>query len=159
MYLCGYPDQNKPGPFDKPDSIIFVSDIEQLEDNYEGKKGHFLIKIVSGESIHFKSDSIPEKEIWVQAVNAFREHYKGMKSSEEDTRESHKEEIDLKVLTRIMEEQETLLSTGQPSPNDYRIDLALKAKKLYSTIHNMSTEVQKHHVQLGFVKKTSGRVE
>lgn len=96
---------------DQPEAVLIVTDIQSLEDNYDGKKGHFRLVIKGGEGIHFKCDSAPEKDKWVASIRGLMEIYKGVKVVDlEDTRVSHKEEIDIRILAIIMDEQEGKLS-------------------------------------------------
>lgn len=87
--------------------MIVVTDIHSIEDNYEGKKGHFRLVIKGGEGIHFKCDNVTEKEKWVASLKGLLEIYKGIRVLDwEDNRVSHKEEIDVRILAIIMDEQE-----------------------------------------------------
>lgn len=64
--------------------------------------------IKGGEGIHFKCDSVADKEKWVASIRGLLEIYKGIKIIDwEDARDSHKEEIDVRVLAIIMDEQES----------------------------------------------------
>lgn len=87
-----------------------VTDIQSLEDNFEGKKGHFRLVIKGGEGIHFKCDNVAEKDKWLVSLKGLMELFKGVKILDwEDNRTSHKEEIDVRVLAIIMDEQESSL--------------------------------------------------
>lgn len=92
--------------YDKPEAVVFITEIKELVDDLEGKKNHFLLKLEK-ESIHLKCDDTREKERWVSAINRLRNIYQGKKIFDwEDDRRSHKDEIDIRVMNVIMDEQE-----------------------------------------------------
>ncbi len=65
-----------------------------------------MIKM-DNESIHMKCDKADEKDRWVESITGLMNIYKGKKIFDwEDDRRSHKEEIDVRVLNIIMDEQE-----------------------------------------------------
>lgn len=85
---------------------MFITEIKELVDNYEGKKSHFLLKL-ENETVHLKCDEAAEKDRWVQAITRLRTIYQGKKVFDfEDDRKSHKDEIDVRILNMIMDEQE-----------------------------------------------------
>lgn len=86
-----------------------VTDIKEIVNNLEGKKTHFLLKL-EGENIHMKCDDTKEKDKWIDCLNGLREIYKGKKMLDwDDERKSHKEEIDLRLVNLIIDEQESSL--------------------------------------------------
>ena len=92
---------------DRPESVIFINQIKDIEDNYGGKKSHFLLKL-DQENIHMKCDENSEKEKWVTSIRKLMEIYKGKKILDwDDDKRSHKEEIDIRVVNIIMDEQES----------------------------------------------------
>ena len=57
-----------------------------------------------------KCDEASEKEKWVTSIRKLMEIYKGKKILDwDDDRRSHKEEIDIRVVNIIMDEQESSL--------------------------------------------------
>lgn len=86
-----------------------VTDIKEIVNNLEGKKTHFLLKL-EGENIHMKCDDTKEKEKWIDSLNGLREIYRGKKVLDwDDERKSHKDEIDLRLVNLIIDEQESSL--------------------------------------------------
>ena len=77
-FLVHYADKKKPGLYDKPESVIFVNEIKEIVDNYEGKKSHFYLKM-ENEGIHMKCDEQKEKERWVESLRGLMEIFKGKK--------------------------------------------------------------------------------
>jgi hypothetical protein len=66
------------------------------------------LTIKGGEGIHFKCDNVADKEKWVASIRGLLEIYKGIKIFDwEDARDSYKEEIDVRILAIIMDEQES----------------------------------------------------
>lgn len=94
------------GIFDRPDAVIFLWEIREIINNFDGKKNHFLIKLDT-ESIHMKCDDQKEKEKWYESITGIMAIYKGKKMFDwDDDRTSHKEELDVRVVNLIMDEQE-----------------------------------------------------
>lgn len=84
-----------------------MTDITNLEENYEGKKSHFKLSMKGGEEIRFKCDNPSDKDKWVASLRGLMEIYKGVKLVDwEDSRHSVKEAIDMQALAIIMDEQE-----------------------------------------------------
>lgn len=86
--------------------MIVITDIKEIVTNYEGKATNFLIKL-EGESVHMKCDDAKTKEQWFASLNGLREIYKGRKVLDwDDDRRSHKEDVDIRLASLIMDEQE-----------------------------------------------------
>lgn len=138
-----------------------MTDIKEIVNNYEGKNTHFLLKL-EAENIHMKCDDTKEKDKWIGCLNGLREIYKGKKMLDwDDERKSHKDEIDLRLVNLIIDEQES----SPDSIDDYMAeitkkrqsyDAALKAKKLKSAFDLISPKIFHNHVQFGMLKTIGG---
>lgn len=100
---------------DKPEAVIVVPDIVDVQDNYGGNNNAFLIKLPQ-ESVHMKCDEAADKDRWVAALKTCRHKFAKEKSSGDD-RKNHKDELDPRILQIIVAEQESslLLSSGESS--------------------------------------------
>lgn len=87
--------------------MVVVTDILEIEDNYKGKNNHFLLRL-DNETIHMKCDDKAFKDKWVTSLKGLLAIYQGKKVLDwEDDRRSHKEELDIRILYAIMDEQES----------------------------------------------------
>ncbi len=139
---------------------MFITEIKELVDNYEGKKSHFLLKL-DNEAVHLKCDDAAEKERWVQAISKLRAIYQGKKVFDfEDDRKSHKDEIDIRILNTIMDEQEGTFDSADEFAKEIaskqNFDRILKAKGVKSYFDLVSPKILKNHIVFGWTKKTSG---
>lgn len=155
-FLVHYADKKKPGLYDKPESVIFVNEIKEIVDNYEGKKSHFYLKM-ENEGIHMKCDEQKEKERWVESLRGLMEIFKGKKILDwDDDRRSHKEEMDVRVMNIIMDEQEDEYMNEINKKLNF--DSILKLKKLKTALDQISPKIFKNHIQMGKVWQSGGQL-
>lgn len=105
-FFVNYDSEKKPAFYERPEAVVFISDIQELVDNFDGKKGHFMLRMEQ-ESIHLKCDEVKDKSKWVESIEGLRLAYAGKRIFDwEDDRKSHKDELDVRVLHLIMDEHE-----------------------------------------------------
>jgi hypothetical protein len=83
---------------DIPGCIIFVKEIEKIEDSYKGKKGHFFIKL-KNHDLWLKCDKKEESDKWVKAITFFYNLYQNKKVYDQEADESRgwKDDVDVRI--------------------------------------------------------------
>ena len=84
-----------------------IDAIEGVDKDFEGKKGHFNIKMKNGKGIHLKHDDPKEAAKWTEAIEKICEVYKGKTILDFDMTDLWKDTIDPRVINMIMEELES----------------------------------------------------
>lgn len=82
-----------------------MDDIEGVQEKYQGKKNHFLIKLKTHE-MHLKCDDQKEADAWVEAINNLLQVFKGKKLVNFDIDRKYKDKLDVRVQNLIMKELE-----------------------------------------------------
>jgi hypothetical protein len=87
--------------------VVFIDEIESIEDNYSGKKGHFNLKLKGGKDVHLKHDKPEEASKWVVVFQNLIKVYKGKTLLDFEIDRKWKDEVDVRVINMIMEELES----------------------------------------------------
>jgi hypothetical protein len=85
-----------------PTNIIDVRDIQDIEDEYQNKISHFLIKLRDYQ-VHLKCDNYDEKNQWIKAIGFMREKFKASCFFSE---RKYKEDIQDEMKLQIYSENE-----------------------------------------------------
>jgi hypothetical protein len=89
---------------------MFTEDIIDAEENYKGKKSHFLLKLKDGKLIHLKSDTEAEMKKWVAAILTLGIFYRKLGIKDRDRDFKHKDVLEISIFNAIMKEHESKVS-------------------------------------------------
>lgn len=90
----------------EPKNILAIDEIEAVQENFEGKKGHFLVKVRSGKNLHLKSEDEDVALVWVRTIRQLIQFYKGKPLGILDEQRNWKEKADIRIRLMIAEELE-----------------------------------------------------
>lgn len=79
-----------------------VRDIVEIEDSYQNKISHFLIRLVDNE-LHLKCDNYDVKNNWIKAIRFMKRKFK---NSNHFSKRKYKEEINDEIMLEIYAENE-----------------------------------------------------
>lgn len=143
-----------------PYLVVLMSDVVSVDDDQTGAGNQFSIK-TKGKTIRLECISSEEKGRWMKSLKCAYNKFSIDKQQELDT--SSKDLIDQENLHIILAEQEcTQLLLVELSPFvDYSSSFSkvLKAKKINEFLSLLDKKDVENHIQMGFVKKTSGTIE
>ena len=92
-----------------PKGVTFITEITKVIPNFKGKPSHFFLKLKgTGKDLHLKCDDVNQTKRWVESLVGLSDFYRGKKIVDWiDERKDYKDEIDVRVLIMIMQEQES----------------------------------------------------
>lgn len=100
---------SRPGPTDKPKAIVVIDEVEKVEKDYKGKKGHFSIKLKGGKDVHLKHDDPTVANCWADAIIKLKEFYKNSPFSSAEANRKWKDRLDPRIIQIISEELERII--------------------------------------------------
>ena len=133
---------------------MFLSEIKEVIDNYEGKKTHFFIRNNLND-VHLKIDSVEEKDKWVKTINELRKYYNKQTTDLIDNRKNTSDILEAKIVNMIMKEQEREVWAKAKKEKDF--SKQLKIKKISNYLDIISSKSLEKRIQLAMFKINSGK--
>lgn len=87
--------------------MIYLNEIEQIEEKYQKKKNHFYVKLKNGSGMHLKCDNQKDANNWVKSLKMLLSVYKDKKLVDFDIDRKYKDKVDIRVSNMIMKEIES----------------------------------------------------
>lgn len=129
----------------KPKWAILTRDIFSIDESYDNKNSHVLIKTHNAKQIHLKIPDLDLKYKWVDALTILSQKYK--KKQKEDWEVQELNRIDPRVMLQIMMDIETKFW------KDFKVKL-----ENYWKVHKHKN-IQKYFERIGYKKLESFMVE
>lgn len=144
-----------------------ISKVIEIAEEYKGKLNHFVINF-GRESVHLKCDEMADKVRWVQALKNCCELHSNPKDKTlteawPDPDKMLEEVMNDKGIDEIEEEEADKLFEKETKETETKLEelfdfsKVLENKRLKTFIDKISEDQRNRHIQMGFVKKTSGR--
>ena len=145
----------EPSMTEPPKNVIFIDEIKGVDNNVEGKRGNFIIKLKNGKDINLKHDDPAVADRWVDCILKVMKVYMGKSMLDFEVDRKWKDEVDIRVTYMIMEELEK--ENMSKIRQHFKFGKQLEAKGLASYIQQLPEKLRKSRFIFSMSKHTTTR--
>lgn len=98
----------KPTHTTQPKNIVVIDEVESVERNFTGKKGHFNIKLKGGKNVHLKHDEEAVSNNWADTILKLKDFYKDHPFASAEANRKWKDKLDPRIVQIVCEELESI---------------------------------------------------
>lgn len=136
--------------------MIYIDEVKEVQEKYNGKPTHFRICLYSDHGIHLKAPDEATATKWVQTIREIKQIYDSKNLVDIDKKRKWKEKIDITVVQTIMEEVESRLlfiaeGHWDSIKHDFDYTKELVSKDLMSSYSDLSVKMQKSRFMMSYL--------